>query len=634
MAREQRRLAAVVSADVAGYSSLMGRDECRTLDDLKAHRRELIDPRIAEHGGRIVKTTGDGLLLEFPSVVDAVRCGVDVQRGMFERNAGVPTERRIEFRIGINVGDIIIDDGDIFGDGVNVAARLQTLAEPGGICVSRVVRDQVLDKLSFTFEELGTQHVKNIARPVEAYRVALEGRDAARSRGREHWHRLTRPFRWRWLAMSVLAVGVAGMAAWTVSKFWGSPAAPGPPPLSVAVIPFSAPGDSVSDQQFAEAVSQDLTSALGTAGRSQGGIFPYVLAAKYKGTSIDVRSAGRELDVRYLVEGEIKRAGEQVTVNLQLIDAGNSTQVWSDLVEFDQAWTTREKRESMLRIATRLYGALYTAEIRRAAATPAPGASAVEIALHADAVQARENNTLIGAREARKWIDQALQLDPSLVRALVAKAWTLDLELNFDSHADHDRLVQDLDELTFRAVSIDSSDPPAWWFRAESLLRQRRWGPALEANTKAQKLFSPISAWPLIQRAQIMNYMGQPLTALSLTDQALALNVQGAVQTGLIMLERCRASLALGRYDDAITACEKEVALDNWWLPHLYLLAAYAQQGQARAAAAEKVTLLKLRPNISIGDVKALQWSDDPAYLEQAEAHLFSGLRKAGISEN
>lgn len=196
------------------------------------------------------------------------------------------------------------------------------------------------------------------------------------------------------------------------------------------------------------------------------------------------------------------------------------------------------------------------------------------------------------------------------------------------------RLVQDLDDLTFRAVSIDSSDPPAWWFRAESLLRQRRWGPALEANTKAQKLFSPISAWPLIQRAEIMIYMGQPLTALSLTDQALALNVQGTVQTGFIMLERCRASLALGRYDDAITACEKQVALDNWWLPHLYLLAAYAQQGQAGAAAAAKVTLLKLRPNISIGDVKALQWSDDPAYLEQAEAHLFSGLRKAGISEN
>src|SRR5438046_6150614 len=173
MTRDLRRLAAIVSADLVGYSLRMGRDDSATLVGLKFHRRELIDPKISEYGGRIVKTTGDGLLLEFPSVVDAVRCAVDVQRGMAERNAGVRPEQRIDFRIGINVGDIIIDENDIFGDGVNVAARLQTLAEPGGICVSRVVRDQVLDKLSFAFEDLGAQEVKNIARPVEAYRVDL-----------------------------------------------------------------------------------------------------------------------------------------------------------------------------------------------------------------------------------------------------------------------------------------------------------------------------------------------------------------------------------------------------------------------------------------------------------------------------
>jgi class 3 adenylate cyclase len=187
LTRDLRRLAAIVSADVVGYSLLMGRDDSATLAGLKAHRRELIDPKIAEYGGRIVKTTGDGLLLEFPSVVDAVRCAVDVQRGMSDRNAGVPPEQRIDFRIGINVGDIIIDGDDIYGDGVNVAARLQMLAEPGGICVSRVVRDQVLDKLSFTFEDLGAQEVKNIARPVEAYRVMLgaatEASNGAPTRG-------------------------------------------------------------------------------------------------------------------------------------------------------------------------------------------------------------------------------------------------------------------------------------------------------------------------------------------------------------------------------------------------------------------------------------------------------------------
>src|SRR5512137_2700518 len=175
MTHDRRRLTAIVSADVVGYSRLMGRDEGGTLAALKAHLRELIDPKIAEYGGRTVKSMGDGLLLEFPSVVDAVRCAVDVQRGMAERNVDVPDERQIRFRVGINVGDIIIDGDDIFGDGVNVAARLQSLAEPGGICVSRGVRDQVLDKLSFKFEDLGAQEVKNITRPVEVFRI----RDAA-----------------------------------------------------------------------------------------------------------------------------------------------------------------------------------------------------------------------------------------------------------------------------------------------------------------------------------------------------------------------------------------------------------------------------------------------------------------------
>src|SRR4029079_18663571 len=195
----------------------MGRDESATLAALKAHRRELIDPKITEYGGRIVKTTGDGLLLEFASVVDAVRCAVDVQRGMAERNAGVPPEQRIAFRVGINVGDIIIDDDDIFGDGVNVAARLQTLAEPGGICVSRVVRDQVLDKLSFSFDDLGAQEVKNIVRPVEVYRVALDAQAAAPvgrapappvARAGARSARLT-PRAWTLVSVAVAVVGLA-----------------------------------------------------------------------------------------------------------------------------------------------------------------------------------------------------------------------------------------------------------------------------------------------------------------------------------------------------------------------------------------------------------------------------------------
>src|SRR6266852_5018009 len=177
--RTERKLAAILAADVVGYSRLMGVDEEGTLSQLRGHRRALIDPKIREHHGRIVKTTGDGMLVEFASVVDAVRCAVEVQRGMAERNAGVPAERRIEFRVGINLGDIIVEDQDIFGDGVNIAARLEALAEPGGICVGRAARDQVRDKLGFTFEDMGEQAVKNIARPIHAYRVRFEGVELA-----------------------------------------------------------------------------------------------------------------------------------------------------------------------------------------------------------------------------------------------------------------------------------------------------------------------------------------------------------------------------------------------------------------------------------------------------------------------
>ncbi|MEO8677221.1 MAG: adenylate/guanylate cyclase domain-containing protein, partial [Casimicrobiaceae bacterium] len=246
----------------------MGTDESGTLARLKAHRRELLDPKIAEFGGRIVKTTGDGLLLEFPSVVDAVRCAVDVQRGMAERNAGVPADKQIEFRIGVNVGDIIIDGDDIFGDGVNVAARLQALAEPGGICASRVVRDQVLDKLSFDFEDLGAQQVKNIARPVEVFRVDL-GSVAPKMQGRDRWdwQRLSRSTGRRWLGAAFVALLVVGAAiGWYIqsSRTTYREAAAVPPATmlperpSLAVLPFDSLGGSSENSYFADGMTDDI----------------------------------------------------------------------------------------------------------------------------------------------------------------------------------------------------------------------------------------------------------------------------------------------------------------------------------------------------------------------------------------
>ena len=283
--RVERRLAAILAADVAGYSRLMGADEEDTLRRLKALRRDLADPKIKEHRGRIVKTTGDGLLLEFASVVDAVRCAVEVQRDMAERNAGVPPDRRIEFRMGINLGDIIKDGRDIYGDGVNVAARLETLADPGGICLSRAARDQVRDKLDVAFEDMGEQQVKNIARPVRAYRIPL---------------------------------GENSPSAGTLSEL-RRPSLALPDKPSVAVLPFTNMSADPDQEFFADGVAEDIITALSR--------YPslFVIARNssftYKGRVVDVKQVGRELGVRYVLEGSLRKAGNRIRVTAQLVEA-------------------------------------------------------------------------------------------------------------------------------------------------------------------------------------------------------------------------------------------------------------------------------------------------------------------------
>ena len=293
--RVERRLAAILAADVAGYSRLMGADEEDTLARLKALRRELADPKIKEHRGRIVKTTGDGLLIEFASVVDAVRCAVEVQREMAERNADVPSDRRIEFRMGINLGDIMKDGLDIYGDGVNVAARLEALAEPGGICVSRVVRDQVRDKLTFSFEDMGEQQVKNIARPVRVHRILFDEGPSSREP--------TTPI----LTKPPLAL---------------------PDKPSIAVLPFQNMSGDPEQEYFADGMVEEIITALSRIK------WLFVIARNssftYRGQAVDVKQVGRELGVRYVLEGSVRKGGNRVRITAQLIDATNGAHLWAD----------------------------------------------------------------------------------------------------------------------------------------------------------------------------------------------------------------------------------------------------------------------------------------------------------------
>lgn len=301
--RADRRLAAILAADVAGYSLLMGADEEGTLQQLKAHRKELVDPKITEHRGRIVKTTGDGMLVEFASIVDAVRCAVDIQRSMLERNAKVPAESRIQFRIGINVGDIISDDNDIYGDGVNVAARLEALAEPGGICVSRNVHDQVRDKLGFSFEDMGEQTVKNIARPIGVHRIEL-----AEDSG---------------------STGVKSTAAVPKPELANSSRP------SLAVLPFANISGDPEQEYFADGISEDIITGVSKLR------WFFVIARNssfvYKGKATDVKRVARELGVRYVLEGSVRKAGNRVRITAQLIDASTGNHIWADRYDGDLA---------------------------------------------------------------------------------------------------------------------------------------------------------------------------------------------------------------------------------------------------------------------------------------------------------
>jgi adenylate cyclase len=635
MARDQRRLAAIVSADVAGYSRLMGRDESGTLAALKAHLRELIDPKIAEYGGRTVKTTGDGLLLEFPSVVEAVRCAVDVQRGMAERNAGIPPERRIEFRVGINVGDIILDGEDIYGDGVNVAARLQALAEPGQICVSKVVRDQVLDKLSFAFEELGAQQVKNIARPIDVYRVLDDPPTAATAQpqrvvgGGGIFSGITRGARWGWSAGAAAVVIVAGIAIWYGSILPKTSVAPaGPPLMSVAVMPFTPASTSADDERLAERLTQDVTSGVERARRSALVVSHGLVAAKYKGKPIDPRAVGHDLNVRYLAEGEVRDENGAIVVIARLVETKNGTQVWSSRVAASRG--SDGKGEIAGQLTNRLQLALHDAEQKRVASLPMQGANAMELVLHADALWDRDQSPN-GRGAARKLYQDALRHDPASVPAMIGVMGMIGDELEHDPAADRERLVKEMDDLSIRAVQADRNDPRVWMDRTYALEWQERWDAALEASAEGMRI-DPYRDAAVGTRAWVLIFTGRAGEALPVLDRAIALNPESSVLAWFVFAQ-CEAHLSLGHYDEAIAACEKYLALEDDWYPHVFLVGAYAQKGDMAKAAAEKGEALKRDPDLSIARLKALRLWRNPVFLQRMEAHLFAGLRKAGIPE-
>jgi adenylate cyclase len=566
MTTEQRRLAAIVSADVAGYSRLMGRDESGTLAALTGLRKDVVDPPIARHGGRIVKTTGDGLLLEFPSVVNAVRCAVEVQTAMGDRTAGVAEDRRIAFRIGINIGDIIVEGDDIFGDGVNIAARLQEIAAPGGICMSSRVHEDVRDRLDTAFDDGGTQTLKNIARPVQV---------------------------WRW------SPGVAAMPKHTLIST--APALAdkpfvGPeqehvvdatrqpsfvrPRLSIVVLPFELLGGDSEDGYLADGITEDLTSDLSHVP----GIFVIARASAYtyRGKVTDVRRIGSELGVRYAVTGSVRRIGATLRVNAQLISAESGAQLWSD--RFDQAISDLASGQEriVIRLRAALSVGLTDMEARRSARERPTNPDAFDLILRARA-QRYGPESSDSLAETVRLFELALQHDPNSIEALTGAAAALtESTLVYDTTDSLDRAAHYLE----RAQRLEPHSEHVLRERVFLIRVQERWSELPEA---AERI---IDAYPNAETgynhlALVRIYQGRLEEAIPLLEASMRLSPRNPI----IYFREWRMALVmvlLGRHEEAIAWAKRAAnpGAPARWRATSFLIqaAASVQMGEMLAA--------------------------------------------------
>jgi TolB-like protein/class 3 adenylate cyclase len=535
--RVERRLAAILAADVVGYSRLMSQDEVGTLARLRAHRRELTDPKIAEHKGRIVKTTGDGLLIEFPSVVEAVTCGLAVQRGMIERNTGVPEDQQIEFRIGINLGDIIIDVDDIYGDGVNIAARLEGLAPPGGICVSRVVRDQVRDRLDVAFDDMGEQQVKNIPRPLRVYSVRVgEGRGS-----------------------EVQSVAPA------------PPALPDKP--SIAVLPFQNISGDPEQEYFVDGMIEEIITALSRIR------WLFVIARNssfsYKGQSPDVRQVGRELGVRYVLEGSVRKAGNRVRITGQLIEVETGAHLWADRFDgsLEDVFEIQDKVASS--IAGVIEPALQAAETVRSATRPTNDLTAYDLYLRACAVwpSARQ------IPEALRLLEQAIARDQRYGPALAWAAFFCFRLLTDDRSEDPPADRRKGADFAGRALEVAGDDPCILANAANALAYFGEDIGAMMALVDRALALNPSYARGWHASAVLRLWAGEPDIAIEHAEAALRLSPRARMGTSFLLIGR--AHFFSRRFDEAVPKLLLAIQEDqSSSTPYRFLAACYAHLGR------------------------------------------------------
>jgi adenylate cyclase len=587
-----RRLSAILAADVSGYSRLVGSDEEGTLASVRGHRTELFEPKIAQHRGRLVKTTGDGLLVEFPSVVDAVRCAVDIQRDMAKRNADVPETRRIEFRIGIHVGDIVVEQDDIFGDGVNIAARLEGLAEPGGISVSARVQEDAEGRLDVAFIDDGEQHLKNIARPIRVYRVAL---DAA-------------------------AAGAAPPKAPAVQPRPTSTDVP-----SIAVLPFQNQSTDPEQDFFADGIVDDIIAGLS---RNRN----FLVIARnstftYKGRVTDVKQIGRELNVRYVLEGSVRKAGNRVRISGQLVDATTAGQIWADRFEGE----LEDIFELQDRVSSSVVGALVPqvmqAEIKRARHKPTESLDAHILSMRG--LASFHTWSKQGIEEALKHCYRAIELDPnySTPYGLAVSCYVLRKAAGWTTDPAHK--IAETRRLSERVAQIGRQDSVALsscGFAMANLLGDLEGGAALIDEALA---LNPNVALSLNQSGYVRVWLGEPELAIHHLQRAMRLS---PVDTLMFSMQTAMAfaHFIAGRDEEALAWAEKALQRSPIVTPAIRIAAASAAMlGRSTDATKYLALLGQLDAGLRVSNLHERV----NLRRQQDRDRLAEGLRKAGLPE-
>jgi adenylate cyclase len=579
----ERRLAAILSADVVGYSRLMGEDEIGTLEALKAHRAEFVDPEIERHSGRIVKLMGDGALVEFASVVDAVECAIAVQRGMAERNTGVAEERRIEFRIGVNLGDVIIEGDDIYGDGVNVAARIEALADPGSICISRAARDQVRDKLDITLGDMGEIEVKNIARPVRVFRIPISG-------------------------ASEDAGSVAADAATAL-----------PDKPSIVVLPFDNMSGDPEQEFFADGLTEDILTALS---RFRGlFVISRNSAFVYKDKATNLQEVARDLGVQYVVEGSVRKAGNRVRVTVQLIDAESDRHIWAERYDRDLEDIFAVQDEVTAAIVATLPGRIDAATQERAERKRPENMAAYEYVMAGKILHHRSRKE--DNEEAQRMLARAIELDPKYAHAHSWTACVLGQTWVHGWCEDRDATWERIGEELQIALALDDNDSDVHRVLAAVNLAHGEFDKATYHQGRALSL-NPNDDLIVVQQGEILTWLGQPEEGIEWIEKAMRLNPYHPER---FWGHLGRAHYMTRQYAEAIEAFKHIAAPDQ--SQHSFLAASCAQLDDGAAAKAHTDAVLKQEPSFTIKGYLATLHYNRKSDLD----HHREGLLKAGLPE-